>query len=90
MVTKQMKNVTIVLLLINEQYMWKSKIQILCWIIYYISSFFQSKKCCYYEKIDVEKILETNAVNDLVEISKNDILEKRWETVLKEIQEIKT
>ena len=41
------------------------------------------------KKINVEGILETNAVNDLVEMSKNDIREKRWETVLNIMHESK-
>jgi len=41
------------------------------------------------KKFDVEEILEANAINDLVELSKNDIREKRWETLLKMMHESK-
>ena len=34
---------------------------------------------------DVKKMLETDTVNELVEKSKNDIIEKRWEKLLNEI-----
>lgn len=35
------------------------------------------------KKFDVKKILKTDAVQELVEISKNDIIEKRWEKLFK-------
>jgi hypothetical protein len=35
------------------------------------------------KKFDVKKILKTDAVKELVEISKTDIIEKRWERLLK-------
>ena len=38
---------------------------------------------------DVKGILEMNVVEDLVEMSKNDILEKRWEKLLKIMHESK-
>ena len=36
--------------------------------------------------IDVKKLLGTDAVKDLVEISKNDITQKRWENLLSVIR----
>ena len=38
---------------------------------------------------DVEGILEMKAVNNLIEMSKNDIIEKRWDTFLKILDENK-
>jgi len=35
------------------------------------------------KNFDPEKLLETEAVKEMVEISKNDIIEKRWEKVMK-------
>ena len=35
------------------------------------------------KNFDIKKMLEMDAVKDLVEISKNDIIEKRWEKLLK-------
>jgi hypothetical protein len=35
------------------------------------------------KKFDVKRILKTDAVKELVEIAKNDIIEKRWEKLLK-------
>jgi len=35
------------------------------------------------KKFDIERILEMDAVKELVDISKNDITEKRWEKLLK-------
>lgn len=37
------------------------------------------------KRFDTERILEMDAVNELVDISKNDIIEKRWEKLLKVI-----
>jgi len=38
---------------------------------------------------DVEGILEMKAVNNLIEMSKNDIIENRWDTFLKILDENK-
>ena len=35
------------------------------------------------KKIDIKRMLEMDTVKDLVEISKNDIIEKRWEKLLR-------
>ena len=40
-------------------------------------------------EFDVKGILKMSAVKDLVEMSKNDILEKRWEKLLKIMHESK-
>ncbi len=39
------------------------------------------------QKCDVHRLLETYPVPDLVEMSKNDLTEKRWEALSKIIQE---
>ncbi len=41
------------------------------------------------KEFDVKGILEMNVVKDLVEMSKNDIIEKRWEILLKIMHESK-
>jgi len=38
------------------------------------------------KRFDIEKILQSDAVKELVDKSKNDITEKRWEKLLKEIE----
>ena len=38
------------------------------------------------KRFDIEKILQSDAVKELVDISKNDIIEKSWEKLLKEIE----
>lgn len=35
------------------------------------------------KKFDVKRILKTDAVKELVEMSKNNIIEKRWDRMLK-------
>ena len=35
------------------------------------------------KNVDPEKLLETDALKEVVEISKNDIFEKRWEKLVK-------
>jgi hypothetical protein len=35
------------------------------------------------KKFEVKRVLKTEAVKELVEIAKNDIIEKRWEKLLK-------
>ena len=35
------------------------------------------------KRLDTKRILEMEAANELVDISKNDIIEKRWEKLLK-------
>ena len=35
------------------------------------------------KKFEVKRILKTEAVKELVEMAKNDIIEKRWEKLLK-------
>ena len=40
-------------------------------------------------EFDVEKVLGTDIVGELVEISKSDIIEKRWEKLLKVMHENK-
>jgi len=37
------------------------------------------------KKFEAKKILKTDAVKELVEITKNDIIEKRWERLLKSL-----
>ena len=41
------------------------------------------------KRFDVKEILEMDAVKELVDISKNDIIEKRWEKLLKVMDEDK-
>ena len=41
------------------------------------------------KEFNVKEILKTSAIKDLVEMSKNDILEKRWETLLNKMHENK-
>ncbi|GBD97567.1 MAG TPA: hypothetical protein ENG80_02625 [Nitrospirae bacterium] len=40
-------------------------------------------------EFDVERVLGTDVVEELVEMSKNDIIEKRWENLLKVMHENK-
>ena len=37
------------------------------------------------KQIDIKEILETDAVKELVKKSQSDIIEKRWEKLLKEV-----
>jgi hypothetical protein len=37
------------------------------------------------KKMDIERILDTPAVDALVQVCKTDIIEKRWERFLKEV-----
>ena len=39
------------------------------------------------KKFDVKRLLKTEAVKELVEMSKNDIIEKRWAKLLKLMHE---
>ena len=41
------------------------------------------------KQFNVKEILKTSAIKDLVEMSKNDILERRWETLLNKMHENK-
>ena len=38
------------------------------------------------KNFDPEKLLETEAVKELVEISKNDIIQKRWEKLVEDFE----